>query len=208
MKSALIIFIKNPILGKVKTRLAATIGDEKALLIFHYLLNHTFQITKDLEVDKYLFYSDFIEINDFWPNEIYQKRLQNQSSDLGERMFSAFKELVDRGYQKIVIIGSDIFENTSKIIQSSFDFLSSTQTVIGKAVDGGYYAIGFNFEKIDSETFLQKIFLNKTWSHELVATVALSVIDSFSFTCNFLPTLTDIDTEKDLKLFSSLYNNL
>ena len=62
----LIIFIKNPQLGKVKTRLAATVGNEKALEIYHILMTHTHQITHDLDVEKYLYYSDFVDKNDIW----------------------------------------------------------------------------------------------------------------------------------------------
>ena len=57
MKQALIIFVRNPVLGKVKTRLAKTIGNEQALSIYKELLQHTHDITQTLPCDKYVFYT-------------------------------------------------------------------------------------------------------------------------------------------------------
>lgn len=208
MNSALLIFIKNPELGKVKTRLAATIGDEKALEVFKKLLINIHDKSLNVQAEKLLFYSSFIDERDIWENDIFHKNLQNQSPDLGQRMLSAFEKAKEMGYSKAIIVGSDIYEVTTEILNQGFEYLENSETVLGPSNDGGYYAIGFNFEKINSDTFIQNIFLNKTWSHENVAHEALEVINSFSYACNFLPTLSDIDIEEDLKNFSDLYNIL
>ena len=76
MNEALLIFARNAEFGKVKTRLAVTIGNAHTLLIYRQLLAHTFSITKDLAVDKIVFYSDRIIETDEWENKIYQKKLQ------------------------------------------------------------------------------------------------------------------------------------
>lgn len=206
MKPTLLIFIKNPELGKVKTRLAATIGNEKALKVFNKLLENIHQKSVSVSADKTVYYSSFIDENDTWENAIFQKKLQNQSPDLGQRMFSAFKEAQNSGYTKALIIGSDIYEVTTQILDDGFELLENSDAVIGPSYDGGYYAIGFNFQNISSPDFLPNIFLNKTWSHQNVSADAIDVISSFSLTCGFLPTLNDIDTEEDLKKFQDLYN--
>ncbi|MDP1816099.1 MAG: TIGR04282 family arsenosugar biosynthesis glycosyltransferase [Leadbetterella sp.] len=208
MNPALLIFIKNPELGKVKTRLAATMGDGKALEVFKKLLINIHDKSLEVSADKLLFYSSFVDQIDIWENDIFLKNLQNQSLDLGQRMLSAFEKAKEMGYSKALIVGSDIYEVSTEILNQGFEYLENSETVLGPSHDGGYYAIGFNFEKINSDTFLQNIFLNKTWSHENVAQEALEVIDSFSYACNFLPTLSDIDTEDDLKNFPDLYNIL
>ncbi len=208
MNPALLIFIKNPELGKVKTRLAATIGNEKALEVFKKLLVNIHDKSLKVQADKLLFYSSFIDQSDIWENDVFNKRIQNQSPDLGQRMLSAFEDARSLGYSKVLIVGSDIYEVSAEILKRGFDMLENAETVIGPSHDGGYYAIGFNFEKINSDTFLQNLFLNKTWSHEHVAQEALEVINSYSYACKFLPTLSDIDTEKDLKNFPDLYNIL
>jgi uncharacterized protein len=204
VNTALLIFIKNPELGKVKTRLAATMGNEKALEVFKKLLVSIHDKSLKVKSDKLLFYSSFVNKNDIWENNIFEKKLQNQSLDLGQRMLSAFEEARDLGYAKALIVGSDIYEVSSEILQKGFELLKDSDTVLGPTHDGGYYAMGFNFEKINAPTFLQDIFLNKTWSHEHVAQEALNVINSFSYTCHLLPTLHDIDTEDDLKRFPNL----
>ena len=72
----LIIFVKNPILGQVKTRLAATIGESRTLEIYTKLLCHTVKITSKLPVDKVVYYSNFIDRSDNWDNALYYKKLQ------------------------------------------------------------------------------------------------------------------------------------
>jgi uncharacterized protein len=206
--NALLIFIKNPELGKVKTRLAASIGDEKALWVFNQLLEHIHNVSKNVSAHKLLFYSSFVNQSDIWEREIYKKHLQIQSTDLGERMYSAFKEAQFFGYKKAVIVGSDIFEVTTDMLNKGFDLLQQSDVIIGPSFDGGYYAIGFNFETITNLDFLKSIFLNKTWSHNKVAQNALEIIEKFNYKYSFLPTLNDIDSEEDLKKYSSLYNNM
>ena len=75
-KSLLILFAKNPELGKVKTRLAATLGDEKAFAIYHKLLSYSIEITQDLKFNKAVFYSDYMDREDKWNDAIYQKFVQ------------------------------------------------------------------------------------------------------------------------------------
>ena len=65
-KSALIIFTRNPELGKCKTRLAQTVGDESALAIYKILLQHTVELSKDLAVDKFVYYSNSVVKDDVW----------------------------------------------------------------------------------------------------------------------------------------------
>ena len=65
-KSALIVFTRNPELGKCKTRLAATIGDQSALDVYRFLLDHTVKITTPLSADVYVYYSEKIKDVDIW----------------------------------------------------------------------------------------------------------------------------------------------
>ena len=73
---ALLIFIKNPEKGRVKTRLAATVGDDQALRIYLELLQHTRDIAQQIKASPYLFYSQKIDDQDDWPNPVFQKKLQ------------------------------------------------------------------------------------------------------------------------------------
>lgn len=205
-EKALIIFIKNPQLGKVKTRLAATIGNEKALKVYQHLLKHTRNITENLDAEKYVFYSDFIDETDEWKNKVYQKEKQNSDPDLGVKMASAFRKMKENGHAKALIIGSDCLELTQDILEECFEKLADNEVVIGKAADGGYYMIGFDFRKIGNrvDEVLNQVFLEKQWSHAEVAKEAIESFRKLHLTFAEMPTLNDIDEEKDILKYNLL----
>lgn len=189
-KKAIILFTKNPELGKVKTRLAKTIGDEKALAIYKKLLNHTQEIVEQLDVDKFVFYSDLIINDDQWNNANYHKMVQHHG-DLGERMATAFKEVFALNYQSVCIIGSDCYELSSAVIEEAFLKLENDNAVIGPTFDGGYYLLGMN--KLHPE-----LFQNKNWSTETVYSDTVNDFKELSLSYSNLIKLSDIDEEKDL----------
>ncbi|MDF1518193.1 MAG: TIGR04282 family arsenosugar biosynthesis glycosyltransferase [Lutibacter sp.] len=186
---ALIIFTRNPELGKVKTRLAATIGDEKALEVYKHLLLHTKSETKLLACDKFVFYDTSIIENDIWPETIYQKKIQS-GEDLGEKMYQAFELLFSLGYKNCLIVGSDLFDLKKEIIDAAFQKLQENDVVIGPAEDGGYYLLGL--KKLNSA-----LFKNKDWGTSTVLTDTLKDLNSQSVF--LMETLNDIDTFEDLK---------
>ena len=187
-EAALIIFVKNAEIGKVKTRLANTLGDEMALKIYYALLNHTREIAQVLPVNRLLFYSRFINEGDEWPNSYFQKHLQ-EGADLGERISNAFHLALDQ-FQKVVIIGSDCASLTSAIVEQAFTKLDEYPFVIGPAQDGGYYLLGM---KHHSPTLFQDI----AWSTEEVLPATLGKIKELNQTYFLLPELSDIDHAED-----------
>jgi glycosyltransferase A (GT-A) superfamily protein (DUF2064 family) len=112
----LIIFIKNPIKGKVKTRLAATIGDDKALEVYLKLIDFTMNLAKSLNVEVNLFFSD--QIISEYP---FAKKHLQEGIDLGDKMKNAFEKCFSDGGKSIVIIGTDCAELTKEIIEESFE---------------------------------------------------------------------------------------
>ena len=200
-KKALIIFTRNPELGKCKTRLAASIGDESALEIYKYLLQHTAKLSEKVKADKYVFYSESIKREDIWNATIFNKKLQ-QGNDLGERMENAFTELFELGYEKVIIIGSDLLDLSSDDANEAFDFLNENDTVIGPAKDGGYYLLGM-------KNMHSKVFKNKEWGTSTVLENTLS--DLKDSTISMLKELNDIDTFEDMKHYEQLkkfYKNI
>ena len=188
--TTLIIFIKNPKLGKVKTRLAATVGDEKALSIYKKLLGFTQKLAISLPCERMLFYSDEIEANDDWSNVFFQKNKQ-YGNDLGERMKNAFCEVLLTS-KKAIIIGSDCAELTKEILENAFEALEKNDFVIGPAEDGGYYLLGMNH-------FEPTIFENINWSTAEVLSKTIEKIARLEKKVAFMPTLSDIDNEEDWK---------
>ncbi|MGB5387574.1 MAG: TIGR04282 family arsenosugar biosynthesis glycosyltransferase [Eudoraea sp.] len=187
----LLIFTRNPKLGKCKTRLAATLGDQAALDIYMILLRHTAEITKNLNCSKEVYYSEEIPENDLWDKDNYAKQLQ-EGNDLGERMYNAFKSGFQKGYKKIIIIGSDIYDLNSETIEAGFNGLENSDFAIGPAADGGYYLIGM-------KTLNHEIFLNKNWGTETVLEDTLSNLTHKEV--QLLQIKNDIDVYEDLKEF-------
>lgn len=189
-ESLLIIFYRNPEIGKVKTRLAATLGDSTALAIYLYIVAHTKSITENLPVDKAVYYSHHIDTEDNWQNDVYQKHLQT-GQDLGQKMANAFSHGFRSGYHSICIIGTDCFELTSGIIQEAFVRLRSNDTVIGPATDGGYYLLGMN-------AHYPTLFTNKLWSTDSVCNATIQDFKTLGLRYYELPVLTDVDEANDL----------
>ena len=193
--NALLIFTRNPELGKVKTRLAKTIGDQAALTVYCDLLLHTMTVTKSIDCDKFVFYDTTITQDDIWDTQFYTKKLQSHG-DLGTRMHNAFQALFDLGYQKCIIIGSDLFDLKSNHIETAFNKLLNHDVVIGPAADGGYYLLGLKMNN-------SIIFQNKNWGTPTV--LASTLHDLKNHSISFLETLNDIDTFEDLQ--QSSYND-
>ena len=191
MNQALLIFVKNLVSGKVKTRLAVTIGNDGAMLVYKQLIQHTVSITQDLPFEKIVYYSDTIENQDLWNNQIYQKQVQS-GNDLGQRMQQAFAFAFRKGNQKLVIIGTDCLEINSTHIINSFHWLKTHDVVIGPARDGGYYLLAMKQMHV-------QLFENIQWSTEHVLKQTLTVCRALNLTVHLLPELSDIDSEEDLK---------
>lgn len=195
--NCLIIFIKNPVKGHVKTRLAAAIGEEKAYDVYEELV----RITREAVVGngepelKYLhrwvFYSKFIDDDDEWPIPLFHKFLQ-EGEGLGGKMESAFKKAFNSGARKVVIVGSDCAEITSQIIIDAYKALDDYDFVIGPANDGGYYLLGMKELHPD-------VFRDKTWSTWSVLSDTLESISRLKKTVHQLPELIDVDYEEDLE---------
>jgi uncharacterized protein len=187
---ALIIFVKNPILGKVKTRLAQTVGNDRALEFYKYLLSYTKSVTSSLDIDCFVFYSDFIDKDDLWDGQ-FKKELQ-QGDTLGIRMENAFGRIFSLGYKKAIIIGSDCLEITKELIEDSFEELEKVDFVVGPAHDGGYYLLGMH-------TLHSPLFYDKSWSTSKVFEQSIQDIEKISASYHVLPVLCDIDEVQNLE---------
>ncbi|HEX8041577.1 MAG TPA: TIGR04282 family arsenosugar biosynthesis glycosyltransferase [Chryseosolibacter sp.] len=186
----LIIFYRNPQEANVKTRLAATLGQDKARQIYVRLAQHTRDVAEKTDVDKIVFYSDFVDTPDMWPDATYQKAVQH-GHDLGARMKNAFKESFARGYTSVCIIGTDCFELSQEVIDEAFESLHHSDAVVGPAKDGGYYLLGMN-------QMLPALFDNKRWSTNTVLNETIRDLGLLGLHYTLLRTLADVDTEEDL----------
>lgn len=184
----LIIFYRNPELGKVKTRLAATVGDEMALAVYLRLASHTREITEGVDVDAVVYYSHSLDTEDQWLG--FDRAVQT-GGDLGTRMKNAFQESFALGYQSVCIIGTDCWELTEAHLVKAFEQCKQHDVVIGPAADGGYYLLGMN-------KLYPELFENKKWSTDSVFADTLHNIQDRKLSFCVLEELHDVDEEKDL----------
>ncbi|WP_044402331.1 TIGR04282 family arsenosugar biosynthesis glycosyltransferase [Lacinutrix sp. Hel_I_90] len=195
-RNLIITFTRNPELGKCKTRLAKTVGDAAALRVYKYLLQHTKQVIKQIDADKAVYYSIKVRENDIWDGSAFQK-YQQVGDDLGERMQKAFEDGFNKGYEKIVIVGSDLFHLQPNHINEAFIALDENDVVIGPAEDGGYYLLGM-------KTMHASIFKNKNWGTETVFND--TIVNLKQNKIRLLEILNDIDLYEDLEYIEPLQN--
>jgi len=187
----LIVFSKNPVAGQVKTRLAASIGDAKALRIYEQLRELTRQAATGSGAAKAIAYSDFIPETDLLLTGGAEAWLQ-QGGDLGERMHNAFVKGFSLGFSRVALIGTDCPEITPFILDLAFRKLDACDVALGPARDGGFYLAALKRP-------FPELFLDRTWSTSSVLTDSLRIIRDHARTCDLLPALSDIDTFDDLK---------
>ena len=185
----LLIFVKNILLGKVKTRLAKEIGDVGAFEVYKKLVELTEKESIQLsDCDIRVYFSDVI-IKSKWPNQ--QKYVQ-EGEHLGERMHNAFKTAFKDGYSSVIGIGSDLPDLRHELITEGFEKLKSSDTVFGPSEDGGYYLLGMN-------KLHDCIFTNKSWSTDLLMKETEAELNQENISISFLEVLNDVDTLEDLR---------
>jgi hypothetical protein len=194
MKEAIIIFHRHPKLGKVKTRLAKSLGNKNALSIYKacsfYIIDHILSGP----TSTFIFLSDK---NDLSQSQFDSKYLYFQKGDdLGRRMINSFSEIFSKGFKKIIIVATDAPDIDNNLIQLAFKSLDTKDFVLGPSDDGGYYLLGM--KKVSN--FL---FEDMTWSHDKVLHQTLIKIKDNDLSYELLNNLIDIDDESDLNQWLS-----
>lgn len=195
---ALAIFIKNPELGKAKTRIAKDSNDEKALSVYKSLLSITRNLAVSLNTNTYVFYSQFIDPKDEWISPPFHKKLQG-GKDLGEKMSNGFRLLFTERYKKVLLIGSDCPYITEEIIEQAYQELDEKDFVFGPTFDGGYYLIGM-------KQFRPLVFADILWSTESVMQTSIERVFAMGCSIALLPKLQDIDHLSDWVEYKGKFN--
>ena len=189
MQKGIIIFQKNAELGKVKTRLAETMGNREALEIYQLLVSYTHQQVQQVPCHKLLYFSEFLEKSPEWENEAYSLKIQT-TGILGEKMANAFQSEFENGFTQLIIIGTDCPEINPKIIEEAFEKLTKVDVVVGPATDGGYYLLGMN-------QFIPGLFKDIPWSSEEVLSATKNFLVTNDISFDMLPLLSDVDYQED-----------
>jgi len=195
--AALIIFQKSFISGKVKTRLAKTIGDEKALEVYKKLVEIIYdQVPADL-FEVLIWFTPAIEKLNHPLHENASFYVQ-KGDGLGSRMLNSFESAFKSGFEKVLIIGTDCPYITAEIYRKATEMLDYNDYVIGPANDGGYYLFG-------AKESPEEIMKNIEWSTDTVLRTTLQSIEREGRTYSLLEELTDIDNAEDFKEFEAIF---
>lgn len=198
--NCILVFARAPQPGKVKTRLAAQIGDEAAAKLYAAMLQDTLGVAQkaahetNCEVvlcytpDDALAPGDYSLAN-FWQGE----KLLQRGNDLGAKMRHALQKCFDEGANRVVIIGSDKPDLEVSTLQTAFEELEGHDVVFGPALDGGFYLIG------SRAPLLPRLFDKVTWSHDSTLQTVLANAKKLHYKVSLLPEGADVDEENDLQ---------
>lgn len=202
-KPIIIVFIKAPLKGLIKSRLATAIGDDAALELYVRFVLDTIDTVGALAIPVRICFSPpdaGTAVRAWLGNE--QDCMPQQGKDLGERMERAFEQVFLEGYERAVLIGSDIPELSKAVMHEAITALDRNDAVLGPAADGGYYLIGFT-----SKTLQPSVFHDIVWSTGTVCDETLAKFKRQNQRVHLLPKLHDVDTLDDLRIFFKHHGN-
>jgi hypothetical protein len=194
-QNCILFFIKSSERGQVKRRLAASLGETVATELYT-----TFVIDALVTLDTcgahvvVCYYPPKGEKSIVAWLGRHHSYLPQRGADLGQRMKNAFIDAFDRGFQQVIIVGSDIPDLPRNVIEDAFESLKTRDAVFGPSFDGGYYLIGFK-----RDTFQPQAFEGIRWGTETVFQETIDRLRTKGLSLHTLPTWNDIDTLADLK---------
>lgn len=193
-RDALLVFLKRPRPGEVKTRLAAALGAEAAADLYRVLAEEALRRTAPScgDYDRLLFFTPrhaHLEMEDWLPGETW---LPQSDGDLGGRMAHAFSESFRRGARRAVIVGSDVPSLSGDVVRAAFRALDDHDLVLGPARDGGYYLVGL-------ARLHAALFHDIPWSAASVLTMTLERACTLGLSVRLLDPLRDVDTLEDIR---------
>ena len=192
MKEAIIFFTRVPIPGHTKTRLFDFVSPDQACEIQRKLIQNIDKILVEREEDIFVFYTPVNHEREL------RELMQSQASyhpqcegDLGRKMSSAIQEVLKRGYDSVLLMGSDLAALDNARIDRAFSALINHDVVINPSKDGGYTIIGMN--EAHSEIFELDSFGNESVYVKTIARIHELLLSVYE-----LDAMLDIDTKEDL----------
>jgi len=198
-KRCVILFVKLPEKGRVKSRLAQRMDEDLVLRLYENMVLDTIDL---LTRGRFPFRVCFTPPGARdrmmeWLGRGY-RAFPQIGDDLGDRMENAFEHVFSEGVEDALLIGSDIPGLTTEVMDEAFIALQKNEAIIGPAGDGGYYLIGFK-----KGSFEPVIFHDMVWSTKTVFRETMDKLHNASLKVHILPELTDVDTVEDLKTLMS-----
>jgi uncharacterized protein len=188
-----LIFVRAPRIGRVKTRLAADVGAEAALLVYRSLAEQVVRQARRLRGARirvhYTPAGAEAEIR-AWLGADLEYVVQAEG-DLGTRLTAAFNQAFQEGFERVVVVGSDVAELRAEHLERAIGSIAEDTVVVGPAADGGYWLLGL-------ASPAPGLFAGIDWSTEHVLGQTLDRAAEASLAVVRLDTLTDVDRADDL----------
>lgn len=190
----LIIFTRYPVPEKTKTRLIPDLGPAAAADVHRKLAENIIEEGKtvqgQIELDLEICYTggSIRQMQKWLGNNL--QYTEQEDGDLGLRMFSALKRSLSEGFEKVVLIGTDLPGQVTDHIKTAFNDLNKKDVVIGPATDGGYWLVGMKSP--------HNIFKGISWGKDSVLRQTLSVAEKKGLSVALIDPVNDIDTLEDL----------
>lgn len=178
-----IVFVRHPEKGKVKSRIATVTGEDTAYHVYRTLYDSTMDLAGAIPFRTTIYSTG--EMCD----DGYRKQV---GRDLGERMYNASREIFNEGGGPVVIIGSDCPDLNPELIDQAFSMLRQADLVFGPSEDGGYYLIGMN-------ALHPSLFMDIEWGTDRVFRRSVENAETAGLSYKSLKVLYDVDTVEDAR---------
>jgi rSAM/selenodomain-associated transferase 1 len=185
-----VVYGREPVAGRVKTRLAASIGDEAAAALYRLLLARSIQQVIQSGFHAILALSD--EPSASWRAPVGMVQELQSGDDLGERLRNTFERRFSEGWSTVIVVGSDCAEMTADHIRSAATTLEGCDVVVGPAEDGGYWLIGQRAPGTD-------LFTGIPWSSHTTMEATRNRLRETGVSWSEVEPLSDVDTIDDLR---------
>ena len=194
-RQCILFFLRAPEKGRVKTRLAKSMGEDAALALYRSFVLDTLEMLARTRYPVIIcgHPKEKIPEIDAWLGGRFPCWPQTGDS-LGGKMSTAFSRAFSEGFDKAVLIGSDIPDLPERIIEQAFLAIGDQGTALGPSPDGGYYLVAFS-----APAFLPRIFENIPWGTEKVLEKTLAVLRAHDAPVSLMEPWRDIDTAEDIE---------
>lgn len=195
LADCVVVMIKHPQSGRVKTRLAATLGEQHAVALYRCFVQDLLRTVDAvdahtlLSIDPWTMRADFAAWlgNDRW----FQPQV---GADLGGRMDDAFSQAFEAGHDRVVLIGSDLPDLPGDLLVKALRGLGRHEVVLGPAQDGGFYLLGWS-----RRAFRPGLFAAVPWSTPTVFAECREALLRSGLEPHILPSWFDVDLAADLR---------
>jgi len=195
--NAVALFVRHPVPGRVKTRLARDLGNENACNLYLAMVKDILGSITALNLPLYLFHDgkDSNGLPEEWTTAA-SAVIAQQGDSLGARMAGAFEQLFSNCIERVALLGSDIPGLDAELLAAAFHALEQDDSAIVPAVDGGYCLIA-----LQRKTYDRRIFQDIEWSTASVLKSTLEKIEQCGLRVTMLAARQDVDTRDDLEAY-------